>query len=298
MNIADRIRRNADRTGEIVNPVEGEWFVIKYVPDLFAGDSLSIGVGLINKVGIVSARFADDLSRLTCFYDDRVDLEDVRFVVDVLEEDMYGLHVDELTSRNYGPAIQLSEPSYTSGRSETDILDSLFLRAVPLAQPRPVLHDSIKRKSFERELTTRSRIGESLSDRYKDLSLKFTPQGDSYNIDQEDRLHKITLHFRNQGKAAGFVASALVNNIDKAELRILRGVETLRTLRHHVPEERCGLFVFRPGEVHGMPSQFLNKFDDILEELRWQIRPDKIDIRDSDSADLMADQIAEWYQAA
>lgn len=296
MSLATKIIENADKTGAIANPVRGKWFAIKFTPDLFAGDSISIGVGFINSEGLIRARFADDYQRLACFYDDRLNIPDVEFLADLLDEALAGLHEEEWLQRNFGPSVTFTDASYAAGRSETEIIDSLFFNAVPIARSREAAKGKKQRQRFEQESTTCNRIGKSLGDRYKSIASKFHPNGQAYNIDNQG--HRLKLHFRDEGRAAGYIASALIADMWKAEVRVRRGVDALRTLRNYVPQERCGLFVVRPGEAHGLNEGFLNQFDDLLEDLRWRLDSEQIDLRDADEPDLMADQIADWYKAA
>lgn len=293
MTLASRIREKSDQTGAVSNPVTGRWFAIKFIPDLFAADNISIGVALINSEGIIRTRFAENYSRLRCFYDDSLNIADVEFLAELLEEGLSGLHESEFSKRNFGPSVSFTQPTYAAGRTETDIIDSLFRTAVPIARPRQDAGGKKQRIRFESESTIRSRIGKCLHERYKNVAPNFHAQGRYYAIDEQQ--HKLKLHLRNEGKAAGYVASALIADPVNAELRVLRGVDALRTLKHIVPEERCGLFVIRPGGRHGVQEQTLTRMDDLMEGLRWRLENDGIDLRDADAPDLMADQIADWY---
>ncbi|EAQ97689.1 hypothetical protein [Congregibacter litoralis] len=296
MSLASKILQKADKTGVIANPVRGKWFAIKFTPDLFAGDSISIGVGFINSAGVIRTRLADDYQRLACFYDDRLNISDVEFLAGLLDEALAGLHEEEWLKSNFGPSVTFTDASYAAGRSETEIIDSLFFNAVPIARTKVTERDKQPRQRFEQESTTCNKIGKSLGDRYKNIASKFHPNGQAYDIDNQG--HRLKLHFRDEGRAAGYVASALIADVWKAEVRVRRGVDSLRTLRNCVPEERCGLFVVRPGETHGLNDSFLNQFDDLLEEIRWRLDREQIDLRDADDTDLMADQIADWYNVA
>lgn len=105
----------------------GEWFTIRFTPDLIAGEVFNIGVVFIDQYKDSHYRLIENANAFSCLFGD-IGLANINFLLRVVN--------DELKSNNYtltpSPHIIYSTRQTAQGDCVEDILDDLFKTMVSL----------------------------------------------------------------------------------------------------------------------------------------------------------------------
>lgn len=105
----------------------GEWFTIKFTPDLIAGEVFNIGVVFIDQYKDSHYRLIENADAFSCLFGD-IGRANINFLLRVVS--------DELSSNNYtltpSPHIYYSTRQTAQGESVEEILDDLFSTMVSL----------------------------------------------------------------------------------------------------------------------------------------------------------------------
>lgn len=280
------------------NPVRGQWFSIRLQPDLFAGEQLNVGVGFVDQHGMVHSQFTDDLSRLHCLYDDRVDLEEIGFLVDMAASQYDRAQFTQVADKKFSPQIVLGELSYASGPSIQSILGDFFNETVSL-----IAHtDEAKRRkprfSSSSNEVVRDEVFSWIRTHHQPVAQQIIPANPNFRIRTHDEAssheHVVELPLRAPGRAAGSIVSAFCKTPQTAELRILQAAITLNTAIRHLEGERCGLFILRPGDESGLPRSTLSRFDDLIDESVWKLRDAGVFVGVETSIPDLGREIVDW----
>ncbi|MBO3274151.1 hypothetical protein [Pseudomonas schmalbachii] len=280
------------------NPIRGQWFNIRLQPDLLAGEQFNIGVGFVDPNGTVHSRFTDDLVRLTCFYDERIDLEEMSFLVDLAAAHYDRASFHDVMLKVISPQIVLGDLAYASGQSVTSILDDFFHETISLVSfadeskaPKPRFQGS------SNELL-REEVFAWMRQHHHMVAKHIIPADPRFRVrsaDQSDlQEHQVELPLRRPGKAAGTIISANCKTLQTAELRILQGAINLATAMRHLENERFGMFILRPDENSGLPEQSLTKFDDLIDESVWKLRDAGVHVGVESSVPELGQEIVSW----
>jgi len=280
------------------NPVRGQWFNIRLQPDLFAGEQLNVGVAFVDHGGTVHTRITDDLSRLQCLYDSRVDLDEMGFIVDMVSALYDRAHIDDIHAKPCSPQIILGEPAYAAGASIQAILTDFFEETVSLRASSGA--DAVRKPRFQsssneavrEELFAWMKLNHAeLARRIIPASPHFKVRTSLHNLNQE---HSVELHLRAPGKAAGCIVSANCKTPHTAELRILQAAINLNTAIRHLEGERCGLFILRPDKSSGLPSHILARFDDLIDESVWKLRDAGVFVGVESEIPRLGQEVVTW----
>ena len=74
--------------------IAGRWHNLQIKPDLGSSEILNVGVAFVDEARNVHLKLARDLSRLTCLYDDRVDVRSFERLCAVIEGAYNGSALD------------------------------------------------------------------------------------------------------------------------------------------------------------------------------------------------------------
>ncbi len=280
------------------NPIRGQWFNIRLQPDLFAGEQFNIGVGFVDQNGTVHSRFTDDLSRLHCFYDDRVDLEELGFLVDIAAAQYDRTSLDAILAKPFSPQIILGDRAYAAGSSIQGILADFFDETISLIAP--IEEGKSRKPRFQSSSSevVREEIFAWMRAHHNPLAQKIIPANPHFKVRTTDQSitqeHLVELHLRNPGRIAGSIVSANCKTPQTAELRILQAAMNLNTAIRHLEGEKCGLFILRPDDDSGLPKQTLAKFDDLIDESVWKLRDAGVFVGVESSVPSLGEEIVSW----
>lgn len=278
--------------------VNGRWFNIRLRPDLLAGEQINIGVGFVDQHGTVHGRLTDDISRLQCLYDDRVDLDELRFLIDLTASQYDRASFESIQRSPVSPQIILGDSAPAYGESIQDILRDFFDETVYLVTPRGETKKRQGRFQSSNNEAVRSDVFRWITEHHTSVARRIIPSSPRFIIRVEDngtaQEHAVELPIRAPGRAAGSIVSAYCSTPQTAELRILQAAITLNTAIRHLRDEKCGLFILRPGDDSGLPASTLARFDDLIDESVWKLRDAGVFVGvESSVADLGA-EIVSW----
>lgn len=280
------------------NPVRGQWLNIRLQPDLFSGEAFNIGVGFIDQNGTVHSRFTDDLSRLQCFYDDRIDLEEMGFLVDMAAAQYDRATFSDVSAKVFSPQILLGEPAYASGQTIQRILGDFFDETVSLK----AFHEDAKsrkpRFTSSSNEAVQAEVFHWLRENHAMVANKIIPSNSQFVIRTSEgsalQEHMVELPLRAPGRAAGTIVSAYCKTAQTAELRILQAAMNINTAVRHLDGENCGLFILRPGEESSLPRSTLDRFDDLIDESVWKLRDAGVHVGVETSIPDLGKEIVSW----
>lgn len=112
--------------------VKGEWFNIRWTPDIATGEKLNIGVGFVEN-GRVHSRLLSYFERVKCLYGER-GIYHAELVTSIVGE---SLRQNKKSSPI--PQITYDNSGYAQGFSVDEVLSSLFEQTVPLQKKNPCI---------------------------------------------------------------------------------------------------------------------------------------------------------------
>ncbi|MGE4534687.1 hypothetical protein [Halomonas sp.] len=301
MSIADRLLEQLQQDEPTTSPqlTRGQWFNIQLQPNLFASEQLNVGVGFVDQSGRLHTRVSDNLSRLRCLYDDRVDLEGMQMMVglaaDLFDREQYEPDMPGAIS----PQLSFSKPSYAAGASIEEILETFYEQTVSLVPPLQDKEGS-RRTYFHgySNLAARRELRQWMAKHHQALARRIFPNNPTFKIRAFDggatQEHTVDLPLHQPGKLAGSIVSAYCSTEQTAELRLLQSAMTINTTKRHLEREKIGLFILRPGEESGLNRKVLRRFDDMIDENVWQLRDAGVHVGVECSVESLGREVAGW----
>lgn len=280
------------------NAVRGQWFNIRVQPDLFSGEQFNVGVGFVDHNGTVHSRFTDDLSRLHCLYDDRVDLEEIGFLVDMAASQYDRSTFSDVAEKPFSPQILLGEMSYASGSSIQSILGDFFDETISLVAHKDDVKKRKGRFHSSSNEVVRDEVFTWMREHHQPVAQRIIPANPNFRIRTQDgnaaQEHLVELPLRTPGRVAGSIVSAFCKTPQTAELRILQAAINLNTAIRHLEGENCGLFILRPGDDSGLPRSILARFDDLIDESVWKLRDAGVFVGVETTIPRLGKEIVDW----
>lgn len=117
---------NNSRT-EMPSIITGEWFVIRFTPDLIAGELFNIGIVFVDDFKKCHYRLLDDVDVFNCMFG-RDSVSNIRFMFSIIEELLSKEEFDCMPS----PHITYSIRQTARGFSVDSILDDLYNSMISL----------------------------------------------------------------------------------------------------------------------------------------------------------------------
>jgi hypothetical protein len=298
MTISERIRQKT-KPGPSRNIIRGEWFNIRFCPDLATGELLNIGVGFVDESGRVYNRILNDFSRLRCLYDDRIDLEEIAFLAEIIGQLLDRTNFSAIEHLQPSPNIKFSQRKYAAGQGINSIIDRLYRDTVTLDWPRL---DKVTEKSRFKphdNHTVRKDVFSKLRDLMGYDAEKLISKDSQYTIPDGDIERKLDLPLRSDAAhLTGTIASAWYKDLYRAEHNILTAAMDLRTAKRFLDKDKFGLFILRPDLTSGLTESDLCKMEDAIDRSVWQLQADDIHIGIESKTDRLAQDIVTWHNKA
>ncbi|MBS8267167.1 DUF3037 domain-containing protein [Halomonas litopenaei] len=304
MSIANRLLDQLGKHPPTEAPqlTRGRWFNIRLKPSLLAGEQVNVGVGFVDQTGRLHTRITDNVSRLRCLYDDKIDLEGIQMLVglaaDLFDREQYESDMPGSVS----PQLSFSSPSYAAGTSIEEILDTFYEQTVSLVPPLQEKEDG-KRAYFRGYTNAAARrdLQQWMARNHKVLARYIFPSSPTFKIRAFDggatQEHTVDLPLHQPGKLAGSVVSAYCSTEQTAELRLLQSAMTINTTQRHLEQEKLGLFVLRPGEDSGLSRKVLMRFDDMIDANVWQLHDAGVHVGVECSVEALGRKVVDWAAA-
>lgn len=280
--------------------VTGHWHNLQIKPDLGSSEVLNVGVAFVDQAQNVHLKLARDLSRLSCLYDDRVDVRSFERLCTVIEGAYNGSALDSFRLAELSPQASLSSGRYASGTSIGEILTTFFNATVPLAHPRAGRKAQV-RQPRARAISTadaQQQVIEELLSRMGMRAVPYIAQA-PWVVTEDGRERKIDVPIRAAGRLCASVVSLWSKDEYRRKFQLAKAGLDLDTVQAHNPGERLGLFVMRPMEEHGYSKTELDDIDGEIDEAAWQLRKlANIEVEQGEDANSLSEKLEGWLEAA
>lgn len=266
--------------------VRAHWRNLRFMPDAATGELLNLGVVLYTDDGAAHLRTIEDFRRLRCLYRERLDTEQLRFLLRALPTDC---DPETLPS----PQLTLSPPKLAAGASVESLLDTLFTQTVTLAgaiDEHDVLDDDPDTLSTEQ---ARRQVYDAMK-RRDPWAVRLIAEDPTWCVAEDDTAHTLDMPLRAAGRY-GSILSAWYRGRSTLELHLLRGTLDLGTAARLHPKDRGGLFILRPPtEASGFTETHQRQIDNVIDMMAWRLRLQSTQLDVADKAEQLAEHVLAW----
>lgn len=295
--IASFIQRHSEGSRPAVT---GRWHNLQIRPDLASSEVLNVGVAFVDDGDRVHLRMARDLSRLSCLYDDRVDVHSFEQLSTLIEEAFNGANLSDFRLSDLSAHTSLSEGRYASGSSIGEILAAFYDATVPIGR-KPEGNRSA-RQPRARTISTQTAqqsVIERLLQRMGQRAVPYIARGPWLLREPGGEEHRLDLPIRAPGRLSASVISLWTKDEYRRRFHLAQAGLDLGTVQAQSPRERLGLFVMRPMEEEGYSQEELNEIDNEIDEASWQLRKvANIQVEQGEDAEALSGKLEEWLEAA
>lgn len=269
--------------------VVGEWFNIRWMPDVATGEIVNIGVGFSSN-GRVYTKLLDYYERVKCLYGEAGAFH-ASFVIDV---------VVESTRKNQFeapiPQVIYDHKGFAQGASVDIVLGTLFDQTVTLAKK----VTEPKKKSYQ--TISIDQLYVKLVDYLKPAAgldfNAFVPEQPSLQVKDDSGSHELYIPFRDGEKLLGGLASAAYADPRTIELNLLKAGRDVETAMKFGRGTKPAVFVLKPGEELGKAgSQLAHRVDEKLDKFDWYMGKQGIKVNSHVTVSGLGEEICEWAEA-
>lgn len=107
--------------------IEGQWFTIRLIPDLVAGEIFNVGVAFLDSNAKLHFQIIPTARPFKCLFGD-AGLDNFGFLLNVIRKRL----TDNIIESTPSPHIVFTEPTYASGTTVDEIISSLYHTMVNL----------------------------------------------------------------------------------------------------------------------------------------------------------------------
>lgn len=267
--------------------VKGEWFSIRWTPDVAAGEIINIGVAFVEN-GRVHSRLLNYFERIECLYGDR-GIYHAELVISIVAESLKKNNKDSPI-----PQISYQNRGYAQGSSIDEVLSSLFKQTVPIAKKIRITNSKERFNSLSTD-----KLYIKLLDELKILSgldfERFTPPNSSIRIQDSTGSHDLFIPFRDEIKLVGGLASTVYSNPATIELNLLKAARDVESAIRLGFGKKPAVFLLKPGdELDKLESEQIISIENVLDKFDWHMTKQKITIGSHTTISGLAQEITEW----
>ena len=270
--------------------VKGHVSLIRFVPDLFSGECMNIGVCFVEDNGRVHTKMLDSFHRLKCLYDERITDADMKYTINIINSvlpDVLNDNTPQLVSP--GANVFFGEKMFAQGESVDAILNRLYHDAVSLAVP---FHEKDKRNKGVDTTQARKMITHELQELIPIGFNRIIPENNLYTYkDNTGATHALDIPIRGaHGGFLGTMISACQSEIIVKQ-NLLEANMDLRLARNKFKDDRMGCFVLRDDNMDDRRSR---QVDNAIDKLAWKIKGLGTHLEVASSPAKLAEHIVEW----
>jgi hypothetical protein len=279
------------RTQQEASLIRGEWFVVRWTPDIATGETLNIGVGFV-EAGRTHFRLLDYFERISCFYGERA----------IYQAELVTTIVGESLRQNVAqsPIAQViyQPKGYAQGLSINEILSNLFEHTVSLAK-------KVKEQKSKDRFSgiTTEKLYTCLVDELKKIAgidyEQFTPPNSSISYDDVSGSHELYIPFRDGASLLGGLASTVYSNVSTIELNLLKAARDVETALKLGKGKRPCVFLLKPGsQIDTLKPEQVSSIESILDKFDWHMTKQGIAVGSHMEISGLAQEIFEWSKVA
>ncbi|EGR2325610.1 hypothetical protein R5M54_004526 [Vibrio alginolyticus] len=271
--------------------VKGEWFNIRWTPDLATGEKLNIGVGFVEN-GRVHSRLLSYFERVKCLYGER-GIYHAELVTSIVGE---SLRQNKKSSPI--PQIAYDNSGYAQGFSVDEVLTSLFEQTVPLQKKIRVPGNTKRFNSVNTD-----KLYTCLVDELKIKAAlqfeEFVPADSSIFIEDDLGSHELFVPFRDNKNLVGGLASTVYSNVQRIELNLLKAARDVESAVKLGKGNKASVFILMPGdEVEKLNKEQIVSIENTLDKFDWHMNKQGISVGGHTSVSGLADEICSWANVA
>lgn len=264
--------------------VSGQWFNIRYCPDLAGGELLNVGVGYVDaRQKKVYARLIENLDAFRVLFGEAFE-EEVRFALDVVRS--------TLAKRELEPPLRsviFSERRFAAGESEQELVDHLFEATVSLNEAKAI--GAIKREVSQNNATVRKTVFDAIRLKADLRADRIIAPDPVYVVREGDRTYPLDIPLRSE-RLLGSLVSGGYRSKQPLENNLLRASLDLETAGRIFKQDKLGFFVMRSVEmVDGVIGHVL---DNVIDTIGWKLLKQGIHVGVEDTPERLADEILSW----
>ncbi|WP_332405602.1 hypothetical protein [Vibrio metschnikovii] len=271
--------------------VKGEWFNIRWTPDIATGEKLNIGVGFVEN-GRVHSRLLSYFERVKCLYGER-GIYHAELVTSIVGE---SLRQNKKSSPI--PQITYDNSGYAQGFSVDEVLSSLFEQTVPLQKKIRVSSNAKRFNSINTD-----KLYTCLVDELKIKAAlqfeEFVPADSSIFIKDDLGSHELFVPFRDNKNLVGGLASTVYSNVQRIELNLLKAARDVESAVKLGKGNKASVFILMPGdEVEKLDKEQVISIENALDKFDWHMNKQGISVGGHTSISGLADEICSWANVA
>ncbi|EIV8469467.1 hypothetical protein V6457_004376 [Vibrio vulnificus] len=271
--------------------VKGEWFNIRWTPDIATGEKLNIGVGFVEN-GRVHSRLLSYFERVKCLYGER-GIYHAELVTSIVGE---SLRQNKKSSPI--PQITYDNSGYAQGFSVDEVLSSLFEQTVPLQKKIRVSSNAKRFNSINTD-----KLYTCLVDELKIKAAlqfeEFVPADSSIFIEDDLGSHELFVPFRDNKNLVGGLASTVYSNVQRIELNLLKAARDVESAVKLGKGNKASVFILMPGdEVEKLNKEQVISIENTLDKFDWHMNKQGISVGGHTSVSGLADEICSWANVA
>lgn len=285
-NLEKLLGQSTDR-----NLIKGQWFNIRWTPDLATGEKLNIGVGFVED-GRVHSRLLSYFERVKCLYGER-GIYHVELVTSIVGE---SLRQNKKVSPI--PQVTYDNSGYAQGFSIDEILTGLFEQTVHLQKKIRVSGNEKRFNSINTDKLYTSLVDELRIKAALQFE-EFVPAESSIFINDSFGSHELFVPFRDNKILVGGLASAVYSSVQRIELNLLKAARDVEAAVKLGKGTKASVFILMPGdEVEKLSKEQVISIDNSLDKFRWHMNKQGISVGGHTSVSGLADEICSWANVA
>jgi hypothetical protein len=264
--------------------VSGQWFNIRYCPDLAGGELLNIGVGYVDaQRRKVHTRLIENLEAFRVLFGEGFEQE-VRFALDVVKSTLAKRELESPLR-----SIVFSEHRFAAGESERELVDRLFEATVSFNEAKAVA--VARRDTAQNNASVRTAVFDAIRLKAELRADRIIAPDPIYVAREGDRSYPLEIPIRSD-RLLGSLVSAAYRSKQPLENNLLRASLDLETAARIFSQDRLGYFVMR--SVHALDAAFSRVADDIIDTIGWKLHRQGVHVGVEDTPERLADEILAW----
>lgn len=279
------------QNNRIAQRTEGEWFALRWQPDIGTEEVLNVGVVFReSRSGQVKIKTLDHWERLDCLFGESV-REQLEFLIKIESSQIrYGLQVP--SSAN----MKFSEPRLARGESADAIVQHLYDRVVSLGKIRKTQREEPRFQGVSTDQLQRYVYNE-LHKRTPFLHHRLT--ANTKVTPPEGKEHSMDVSFLAPG-LIGNVVSTVYKDVKTASYYLLEATTRLEAAAKSrtgikYDDDNVKLFVLTPSKHSpGITSAEVITIRKHIDELMFRVKKAGIDIVAEDTKIALANEVIEW----